>query len=187
MPSQTMEGSGTIVFQSPGGKLGNTTVPPTHTSTELSLFQSYDYETMNMATRQLTNMTQGSIHIQTEVGAILNWKAGLMTTHMKSFFPNQKSEQGCQTIKLPFFLRFLPIGQIITKVKDMEAALFKCVGHHDDLDNFAQAKRISRCRQSGVTAAQCICRMSKTSWLSGNAPIHRSSGGPASSHTPSAL
>merc|ERR1711865_1016404 len=62
MPSQTMEGSGTIVFQSPGGKLGNITVPPTHTSTELNLFQSYDYETMNMATRQLTNMTQGSIH-----------------------------------------------------------------------------------------------------------------------------
>merc|ERR1711865_12527 len=122
MPSQTMEGSGTIVIQSPGGKLGNITVPPTHTSTELSLFQSYDYETMNMATRQLTNMTQGSIHIQTEVGAILNWKAGLMTRYMKSFFPNQKSEQGCQTIKLPFFLRFLPIGQIIKKVMDVEAA-----------------------------------------------------------------
>jgi len=137
MPSQTMEGSGTIVIQSPGGKLGNTTVPPTHTSTELNLFQSYDYETMNMAMRQLTNMTQGSIHLQTEVGVILNWKAGLMTKHMKSFFPNQKSEQGCKTIKLPFFLRFLPIGQIIKKVKDMEAALFKCVGHHDDLDNFA--------------------------------------------------
>merc|ERR1719424_2536663 len=56
---------------------------------------------------------------------------------MKSLFPNQKSEQGCKTIKLPFFLRFLPIGQILKKVKDMEAALFKCVGHHDDLDNFA--------------------------------------------------
>merc|ERR1712028_294090 len=127
MPSQTMEGSGTIVFQSPGGKLGNTTVPPTHTSTELNLFQSYDYETMNMAMRQLTNMTQGSIHLQTEVGVILNWKAGLMTKHMKSFFPNQKSEQGCKTIKLPFFLRFLPIGQIIKKVNlamdaDVDAA-----------------------------------------------------------------
>merc|ERR1712028_181367 len=144
MPSQTMEGSGTIVFQSPGGKLGNTTVPPTHTSTELNLFQSYDYETMNMAMRQLTNMTQGSIHLQTEVGVILNWKAGLMTKHMKSFFPNQKSEQGCKTIKLPFFLRFLPIGQIIKKVRDMEAALFKCVGHHDDLDKF--------CAQHGVSA-----------------------------------
>jgi len=137
MPSQTMEGSGTMMIQTSGGKLGNTTVPPTHQSTQENLFQSYDYETMNMAMRQSQNMTQGPIRFQMEIDTILNWKAGSMTTHTKAAFPNQKVQEHCKTIKLPFFLRFLPIGQIIKKVKDMEAALFKCVGHQDDLDNFA--------------------------------------------------
>jgi hypothetical protein len=136
MPSQTMEGSGTMVIQV-SGKLGNTTVPPTHQSTLDNIFQSYDYETMNMAMRQSLNVTQGPIRFQMDVDTILNWKAGLMTTHKKSAFPNQKVQEHCTTIKLPSFLRFLPIGQIIKKMKDMEAALFKCVGHQDDLDNFA--------------------------------------------------
>jgi hypothetical protein len=137
MPPQTLEGSGTMVTHTSGGKLGNTTVPPTNQSTQMNIFQSFDYQTMNMATRVSQNMSQGPIHFQMESDAILNWKAGLMTTHMKSSLPNQKVQEHCKTIKLPLLLRFLPIGQIMKKIKDMEAAFFKCVGHHDDLDSFA--------------------------------------------------
>jgi hypothetical protein len=131
-----MEGSGTMVMHTSGGKLGNTTVPPTQSSTQETIFQSFDYESMNMAMHQSQSTTQGTVSLQMEVDSILNWKAGLMTTHTKFAFPNQKVQEHCKTIKLPLFLRFLPIGQILKKMKDMEAALFKCVGHHDDLDNF---------------------------------------------------
>merc|ERR1712127_210489 len=116
-----------------------------------------------------------------------------MTTHIKSALPNQKVQEHCKTIKLPFFLRFLPIGQIIKKVKDMEAALFKCVGHHDDLDNFALSMNLAM--DVDVDAAGLVkslklvegTSMDITVNVNGNALIHRSSGGPASSHTPSAL
>lgn len=131
-----MEGSGSMVIHTSAGRLGNVTVPPTQQSTQEKLFQSFDYETMNMVAHQSQKTTQGTITLQMEMDSILNWKAGLMTMHTKFALPNQKVQEQCKTIKLPFFLRFLPIGQITKKIKDMETALFKCVGHHDDLDNF---------------------------------------------------
>jgi hypothetical protein len=132
-----MEGTGKMMVHTSGGRLGNMTVPPTQASTQEEIFQSFDYETMNMAMHQSQKTTQGTTTLQMEIGSILNWKAGLMTMHTKFAFPNQKDQEQCKTIKLPFFLRFLPIGKITRKIKDMETSFFKCVGHHDDLDNFA--------------------------------------------------
>lgn len=121
----------------------NTAVPQAQVPVPdpIGVFQSYDYETMNMVTRMSQKVMggPGGIVVTAETGAILNWKAGIMTTHTRQrssqpeHFPAHES---CKTIKLPFFLRFLPIGQIMKKIKDIEFSLFKCVGHHDDLDNF---------------------------------------------------
>jgi len=132
MPAQTLEGYGTMTMHSSGGKLGNTTVPPTTQSTEMNISQSFDYEDMNMVQRISQNMVQGSM----DSDMILHWKAGLITTHVKTAFPKGEVHDQCTTVKLPLFLRFLPVGKVIEKIKDMEAGLYKCVGHHDNLDKF---------------------------------------------------
>jgi len=125
-----------MVMHTSGGKLGNTTVPPTNQTTEMKIFQSFDYRDMNMVQRISQYMVQGAMQIQVETDMILHWKAGLITTHVKTALPNEKVHDQCTTIKLPLFLRFLPVGKLIEKIKDMEAGSFKCVGHHDDLDKF---------------------------------------------------
>jgi hypothetical protein len=144
MPSsQTLEGAGTMMIHFGGCQLQcNMTEPQAQAPVPLVTSQSYDYETMNMVTRISQKMTDapGGGVTTAETGAILNWKAGIMTMHSKTRFSGAGHPpvlEHCKTIKLPFFLRFLPIGQIMKKIKDIELSLFKCVGHHDDLDNFA--------------------------------------------------
>jgi len=127
-----------MVIHTSGGKVGNVTVPPNTMNTQMTrFFQSFDYETMNMAMHQVQNISQGSYNSQIQTDSILNWKAGHMTVHTKSLMNDQKAHETCKTVKLPFFLRFLPIGRIMEKMKNIESEFFRCVGHHDDVDEFA--------------------------------------------------
>jgi len=133
MPAQTLEGSGTMVIVNAGGKLGNTTVPPTNTTTQMDMFQSFDYEKMNIVQRMSQHMDVSGMHTQVESDMILHWKAGTMTMHTKS---SDGSIDHCTTTKLPMYMRFLPVGKLMEKLKTLEAGFLKCVGHHDDLDTF---------------------------------------------------
>merc|ERR1719408_1071654 len=94
---------------------------------------------MNIVQRMSQNMVQSGINIKTETDMILHWKAGKQVVHIKTSMPNQKVQESCMVIKLPLFLRFLPIGKLVEKMKDLESGFFKCVGHHDGLDKFASA------------------------------------------------
>jgi len=128
-PSQTLEGSGSMTIHNSGGKLGNVTVPPSNSTVQQKRFQSTDFENLNMVSRIFQNSTGPAVY-QIEVDTILNWKAGLVTQHLK-----QNASQ-CKTTKLPNALRLLPIPFIVQKLKDVLMSMYKCVGHVDGLDTF---------------------------------------------------
>jgi hypothetical protein len=134
MPSQTIEGAGVTMLHNSGGRLGNVTVPPTNSSIQAEIFQAIDYENLNMVTRTSQNSTGPVVFYQVEVGTILNWRAGIMTQHLKQ--TSNYSVNQCKTIKLPRALQALPIPFIVGKLKDLSTGMYKCVGHHGGLDRF---------------------------------------------------
>lgn len=134
MPSQTIEGAGVTMLHSSGGRLGNVTVPATNSSIRMKIFQAIDYENLNMVTRMAQNSTGPVVFYQVEVDTILNWRAGIITQHLKQ--TSNYSVDQCKTIKLPRALRSLPIPFIVRKLKDLTSGMYKCVGHSGGLDRF---------------------------------------------------
>jgi hypothetical protein len=116
--SQTAKGSGQTLSNS--GGTNSTTYTPVY-------YISLDLEKMNWVERR-TVVSDG---ISVEQDTIMNWQTGILA---------QRIVQGntslqCKISEFPWVIRGL--DKLITKmILGRVYGLFKCVGHHDDLDEY---------------------------------------------------